>query len=758
MIKIASYLHKKSPGPKSERKPGQKSPGQGLVEFAIALPILLLLIFGIIEFGRLLQAWMAVQNAARFGLRYLVTGEYNPDYCDDAAQALSLTGPDTFGGDPANDCFVPDDYNDDPEEARDLTDALVDWARLASARDTAKVGATGIGLDDSYATSGDYLEYLSDHLQNPIGDPSFGNPDEVGYFRVTVCSSRDANEDRAADFAWDVNTNPETCVYVGSMSDFWNFGDHMDDAGGPGDRVRIVVTFNHPMIAPYLGPNWPLVPLTAWREGIVERFRTSRVSGIGSQIINAPPPPPTGTDTPTPTDTPTMTMTPTPTATPDCTCLSLDSLAFSNGSAHPDYAQAHTFVNNGCAFPASVVRIAIDWDYPEAVGNMLGYRQMNLDWIRWGSTSRVWGGPNEGSVPNDYASWTDTGADTPSSWQGPLSLNAGTSSRIQWDLDNNWSTFETDGYAIPNDFGARVELDVTNDGITDCTVERPSIERPLPEPDCDLYSMTDFTFGNDGNMQMTVSNGDRFGADITRIDLDWAYVEQLLQVRADTSLRTDWFSFAQSGTNYVWGNGQGGQTDYDSPTDTTVDAPTTWTGPLAFDPGRTYVYGLDLDKNSESPTGWLQNLGLLSSDFGITFNFNNGCLLQRTAVPRPIATPTPSCDLIFSDSNRISDDDYQIRVVNNNFAPGYLTYSSLTWPTNWSPNVMYFNYFQFRGNRYYDPAAAIYTSPVATAAPSIELPGNTSDWWISDFNNWPAVNGPGNFSGNLTFHFNNGLD
>ncbi len=61
---------------------------QSLVEFAIALPVLLLLIFGVIEFGRMLQAWMAVQNAARFGLRYLVTGEYDPAYCHAAAVAL----------------------------------------------------------------------------------------------------------------------------------------------------------------------------------------------------------------------------------------------------------------------------------------------------------------------------------------------------------------------------------------------------------------------------------------------------------------------------------------------------------------------------------------------------------------------------------------------------------------------------------------------------------------------------------------------
>ena len=48
--------------------------GQAMVEFVIALPILLFILFGIIEFARLTFAWMSVQNAARFGIRYAVTG------------------------------------------------------------------------------------------------------------------------------------------------------------------------------------------------------------------------------------------------------------------------------------------------------------------------------------------------------------------------------------------------------------------------------------------------------------------------------------------------------------------------------------------------------------------------------------------------------------------------------------------------------------------------------------------------------------
>jgi len=53
--------------------------GQTLAEFAITLPTLLILLFGIIEFGRIFQAWVTLQNAARTGARYASTGQYYED-------------------------------------------------------------------------------------------------------------------------------------------------------------------------------------------------------------------------------------------------------------------------------------------------------------------------------------------------------------------------------------------------------------------------------------------------------------------------------------------------------------------------------------------------------------------------------------------------------------------------------------------------------------------------------------------------------
>ncbi|MEO1444389.1 MAG: TadE family protein, partial [Chloroflexota bacterium] len=59
------------------KRPFKQRQGQTLVEFAITLPILLVLLFGIIEFGRIFQAWIAVQNASRVAARYASTGQYD---------------------------------------------------------------------------------------------------------------------------------------------------------------------------------------------------------------------------------------------------------------------------------------------------------------------------------------------------------------------------------------------------------------------------------------------------------------------------------------------------------------------------------------------------------------------------------------------------------------------------------------------------------------------------------------------------------
>ena len=84
----------------------------------------------------------------------------------------------------------------------------------------------------------------------------------------------------------------------------------MDDAGGPGDRIRLTVTYNHPLIIPFFQALGPHLKLSTTQDAIVEKFRTSRLSGLSSGISVLA----AWSRTPGPTDTPTETSVP-PTAT-----------------------------------------------------------------------------------------------------------------------------------------------------------------------------------------------------------------------------------------------------------------------------------------------------------------------------------------------------------------------------------------------------------------------------------------------------------
>jgi Flp pilus assembly protein TadG len=59
--------------------------GQSLVEFALVLPILLFLVLGVLEFGWILKAEIAVNAAAREGARYAAVGNVDAKSLAEAA-------------------------------------------------------------------------------------------------------------------------------------------------------------------------------------------------------------------------------------------------------------------------------------------------------------------------------------------------------------------------------------------------------------------------------------------------------------------------------------------------------------------------------------------------------------------------------------------------------------------------------------------------------------------------------------------------
>jgi hypothetical protein len=57
------------------RRQRRRSRGQSLVEFALILPIFLLILFGLFDLGRAVYAWSTINNAAREAARELIVDQ-----------------------------------------------------------------------------------------------------------------------------------------------------------------------------------------------------------------------------------------------------------------------------------------------------------------------------------------------------------------------------------------------------------------------------------------------------------------------------------------------------------------------------------------------------------------------------------------------------------------------------------------------------------------------------------------------------------
>lgn len=63
--------------------------GQAMVELALVLPILLLLMMGVIEFGRIYHSYLTITNASREGARVAVLGKNDTEITNRVNQVTS---------------------------------------------------------------------------------------------------------------------------------------------------------------------------------------------------------------------------------------------------------------------------------------------------------------------------------------------------------------------------------------------------------------------------------------------------------------------------------------------------------------------------------------------------------------------------------------------------------------------------------------------------------------------------------------------
>jgi len=579
----------------------RKNRGQAMVEFVISLPILLFLLFGIIEFARLTFAWMAVQNAARFGIRYAVTGEFNEIYCVEAGNYLGAThvNADIHGGDP-QDCIIPDTFIPIPPTTSNFLERdLIDLARLYSIQDAVIGGGTGLWLRPN--VSGNYEQFLANH-----DDAFIGLPAEKGFYHVTICSNR-PNISNNQQYVMDWDNFAIPLCFDNDNAQL------MDDAGGPGNRVKVRVEHEHPLFLPLINYIWPSLTLSAERDGIVEKFRTSRVIGVSGPILSAP----TWTKTPTITLTPTITYTPTetPTSTPtetpvpvDCDLIIVDSSSV-GGPIALGYFGAIVRISNTNPVPINLFQADVTWELLPP-SRYLYAMQFNLS--PWAVLNDL--APNTTWNPAPIINMAAGGVGDYIAIFKPASDPVQGALSVDLEFDDNCHK------------GITANMPTSTPTLTPTITDTPTI---TPTPDCSKYSKTGFSFVNMAQQKMSITNGDVVDANVSQIRFDWNYAESYGNVNGYPLLNVDWFSW-NGGYFHLGGEGDGINDD---------SSTTVWSGSVPFISGSTYTLNIDfdLDWGGGGPLS-----DMINNDFGIIIDFDNGCQLNQSAIPRVVTSWTPS--------------------------------------------------------------------------------------------------------------------
>ena len=64
--------------------------GASAVEFALVLPVFVMLVFGIFQFGIAFNNWIAITHAAREGARLAAVGQYDEQRVRDSAPSVAI--------------------------------------------------------------------------------------------------------------------------------------------------------------------------------------------------------------------------------------------------------------------------------------------------------------------------------------------------------------------------------------------------------------------------------------------------------------------------------------------------------------------------------------------------------------------------------------------------------------------------------------------------------------------------------------------
>ncbi|MCP4428809.1 MAG: hypothetical protein GY803_30355 [Chloroflexi bacterium] len=248
------------------KKKRRSQKGQALLEFALILTVLLMIVFLLIEASRIMWAWVTVQNAARSGARYAITGGFDPDCATNDIGKYAYLCEDIDGN------------------GMDLN-----RRRPASIVKTAHDGLRGLKLNETGTLTDDY-----------------------GY----------------EIFVWGVDDeDPGDGVANGWRGSYMADPRGPDPYGGkPNMPVAVRVIYYVPIITPFFRPIRESIPVYGQtilnNEPFDQLGGTGRSAGAPPDIPELPTPGVTETFTPTPTpgdtETPSATPIPSSTATPSC--------------------------------------------------------------------------------------------------------------------------------------------------------------------------------------------------------------------------------------------------------------------------------------------------------------------------------------------------------------------------------------------------------------------------------------------------------
>jgi hypothetical protein len=216
--------------------------GQTLVEFALTLPILFLLVFGVVEFGRVFQSWVTLQNSVRTAARYATTGAYNTtrfelddsgldDYNSivpcvagnvggqnldrrgtidtyepgDGSPSIQIYRPptdaDNTSSDTADESLFAtwwDGMNCDPRDSQHQS-LRKDILRLFSIMEQARIGAAGLPMgpdlsldvvDAESARRALFDVWYRPLDSNGVSNVKRANSDQPSYWEIMICSNR----------------------------------------------------------------------------------------------------------------------------------------------------------------------------------------------------------------------------------------------------------------------------------------------------------------------------------------------------------------------------------------------------------------------------------------------------------------------------------------------------------------------------------------------------------------------------------------